>query len=188
MAYLPPKFDVSAAYKAHPLPTVPSSRDSQQKEWTVRRDRGGITSPPKPWGPVPGKRWSNAHPCDPDCAGPKTRYRIERAFPPTTLDRQLRLTVSTDSGLVSRLSGLFPAACLASALLCLTPGSSAAGNAPSDTSHSNRLAGETSPYLLLHAHNPVDWYPWGRRRSPGRGARTCRSFSRSGTAPVTGAT
>ncbi len=27
--------------------------------------------------------------------------------------------------------------------------------------HSNRLAGETSPYLLQHAHNPVDWYPWG---------------------------
>jgi len=25
----------------------------------------------------------------------------------------------------------------------------------------NRLADETSPYLLLHAHNPVDWYPWG---------------------------
>ena len=72
-----------------------------------------------------------------------------------------RLTVSTDSGLVSRLSGLFPAACLAAALLCLTPGSPGAGNAPSDPSHSNRLAGETSPYLLLHAHNPVDWYPWG---------------------------
>ena len=28
-------------------------------------------------------------------------------------------------------------------------------------SHSNRLAFETSPYLLQHAHNPVDWYPWG---------------------------
>jgi uncharacterized protein YyaL (SSP411 family) len=27
--------------------------------------------------------------------------------------------------------------------------------------HTNRLARETSPYLLLHAHNPVDWYPWG---------------------------
>lgn len=27
--------------------------------------------------------------------------------------------------------------------------------------HANRLARETSPYLLLHAHNPVDWYPWG---------------------------
>ena len=26
---------------------------------------------------------------------------------------------------------------------------------------SNRLAGETSPYLLQHANNPVDWYPWG---------------------------
>lgn len=25
----------------------------------------------------------------------------------------------------------------------------------------NRLAGESSPYLLQHAHNPVDWYPWG---------------------------
>ena len=27
--------------------------------------------------------------------------------------------------------------------------------------HTNRLAAETSPYLLQHAHNPVDWYPWG---------------------------
>ncbi len=28
-------------------------------------------------------------------------------------------------------------------------------------SHTNRLSAETSPYLLQHAHNPVDWYPWG---------------------------
>lgn len=27
--------------------------------------------------------------------------------------------------------------------------------------YSNRLAKESSPYLLQHAHNPVDWYPWG---------------------------
>src|SRR4051794_19522076 len=27
--------------------------------------------------------------------------------------------------------------------------------------HTNRLASEKSPYLLQHAHNPVDWYPWG---------------------------
>ena len=27
--------------------------------------------------------------------------------------------------------------------------------------YTNRLASETSPYLLQHAHNPVDWYPWG---------------------------
>ena len=32
----------------------------------------------------------------------------------------------------------------------------APGRAPA-----NRLAHETSPYLLQHAHNPVDWYPWG---------------------------
>jgi uncharacterized protein YyaL (SSP411 family) len=27
--------------------------------------------------------------------------------------------------------------------------------------YTNRLAAETSPYLRAHAHNPVDWYPWG---------------------------
>ncbi len=27
--------------------------------------------------------------------------------------------------------------------------------------HTNHLAREKSPYLLQHAHNPVDWYPWG---------------------------
>ena len=27
--------------------------------------------------------------------------------------------------------------------------------------HRNRLGDETSPYLLQHAHNPVDWHPWG---------------------------
>ena len=29
------------------------------------------------------------------------------------------------------------------------------------SSHQNRLGGETSPYLLQHKHNPVDWWPWG---------------------------
>ena len=28
--------------------------------------------------------------------------------------------------------------------------------------HTNRLIHETSPYLRQHAHNPVDWYPWGK--------------------------
>jgi uncharacterized protein YyaL (SSP411 family) len=31
----------------------------------------------------------------------------------------------------------------------------------SSTDHENRLAQETSPYLLQHKHNPVDWWPWG---------------------------
>jgi hypothetical protein len=29
------------------------------------------------------------------------------------------------------------------------------------TSMPNRLINEKSPYLLQHAHNPVNWYPWG---------------------------
>jgi uncharacterized protein len=32
---------------------------------------------------------------------------------------------------------------------------------PAHVEHTNRLAHEKSPYLLQHAHNPVDWYPWG---------------------------
>ena len=32
---------------------------------------------------------------------------------------------------------------------------------PSDHKHTNPLIHETSPYLLQHAHNPVDWRPWG---------------------------
>ncbi len=36
-----------------------------------------------------------------------------------------------------------------------------AAPAKAAAAHTNRLAKETSPYLLLHAHNPVDWYPWG---------------------------
>jgi uncharacterized protein YyaL (SSP411 family) len=29
--------------------------------------------------------------------------------------------------------------------------------------HTNRLIHEISPYLLQHAHNPVDWYPFDQR-------------------------
>src|SRR6266702_3291985 len=32
---------------------------------------------------------------------------------------------------------------------------------PAHPAHTNRLAREHSPYLLQHAQNPVDWYPWG---------------------------
>src|SRR3982751_3368285 len=51
-------------------------------------------------------------------------------------------------------------AVLAALLLAAGVGSAepAKGSKPR---HTNRLARETSPYLLLHAHNPVDWYPWG---------------------------
>jgi hypothetical protein len=32
---------------------------------------------------------------------------------------------------------------------------------PAASEHANRLGREKSPYLLQHAHNPVDWFPWG---------------------------
>ena len=43
----------------------------------------------------------------------------------------------------------------------MTPTDIAAEVSPSVRAHTNRLAQEKSPYLLQHAHNPVDWYPWG---------------------------
>ncbi len=42
--------------------------------------------------------------------------------------------------------------------LALTAGIARAADKPG---HANRLANEASPYLRQHAHNPVDWYPWG---------------------------
>ena len=50
------------------------------------------------------------------------------------------------------VSFLAPALLVAAALVPL-----AQDRAPG----TNRLGGESSPYLLLHATNPVDWYPWG---------------------------
>ncbi|XP_063049964.1 spermatogenesis-associated protein 20 [Engraulis encrasicolus] len=35
-------------------------------------------------------------------------------------------------------------------------------SSPRQHKHSNRLSKERSPYLLQHAHNPVDWFPWGK--------------------------
>ena len=37
----------------------------------------------------------------------------------------------------------------------------ASANSVGDRERPNRLIHESSPYLQLHAHNPVDWYPWG---------------------------
>jgi uncharacterized protein YyaL (SSP411 family) len=47
--------------------------------------------------------------------------------------------------------------------LCLAAGGLADPPPAKDAKprHTNRLAHETSPYLLMHTHNPTDWYPWG---------------------------
>jgi uncharacterized protein YyaL (SSP411 family) len=42
-----------------------------------------------------------------------------------------------------------------------SPREKAAAAEPGQAGKANRLIHESSPYLLLHAHNPVDWYPWG---------------------------
>jgi hypothetical protein len=53
----------------------------------------------------------------------------------------------------------------------------------------NRLIESNDPYLLLHAHNPVDWYPWGPEAfAKAKKENTSRSSSRSATAPAIGAT
>ena len=49
----------------------------------------------------------------------------------------------------------------------------------------NQLASESSPYLLQHKDNPVDWYPWRTRRSIVPKRRTGPSSFRSGTPPAT---
>lgn len=59
-----------------------------------------------------------------------------------------------------RVAALIPLAL--AILIPLSPGGARAGSTDAQTPpHTNRLIGETSPYLLQHAHNPVDWYPWG---------------------------
>jgi len=40
----------------------------------------------------------------------------------------------------------------------------------------NRLAHQTSPYLRQHAHNPVDWYPWGEEAFEAARRRNCPIF------------
>jgi uncharacterized protein YyaL (SSP411 family) len=47
------------------------------------------------------------------------------------------------------------------ALLAATSGAADAPDKDKKHKHTNRLSKESSPYLLQHAHNPVDWYPWG---------------------------
>ena len=44
-------------------------------------------------------------------------------------------------------------------LSCKSPNSSAQQS--SEHKYTNHLVNQSSPYLLQHAHNPVDWYPWG---------------------------
>ncbi len=59
--------------------------------------------------------------------------------------------------IISRLLILIPALTVAATACAAAPDKIDRGKA---MSHSNRLAGSSSPYLLQHADNPVDWWPW----------------------------
>ena len=54
--------------------------------------------------------------------------------------------------------------------------------------YTNRLFLESSPYLLQHAHNPVNWYPWGDEAFEAAASWAARCCCRSATPPATGAT
>ncbi|XP_057461629.1 uncharacterized protein LOC130751906 [Actinidia eriantha] len=46
-------------------------------------------------------------------------------------------------------------------VLAMAEQSQQQGTSEKTHKYTNRLAAEHSPYLLQHAHNPVNWYPWG---------------------------
>lgn len=98
-------------------------------------------------GPVP---WENHR----DKASASSRARN-----PGWINRRFGLKFLHAGALLAFAAAIFP---------CERP-LAAARIAPQSNSHSgtqqyrytNRLIHAKSPYLLLHAHNPVDWYPWG---------------------------
>jgi uncharacterized protein len=49
----------------------------------------------------------------------------------------------------------------AATILALAGAATSQDTSPSSFKYTNHLIREKSPYLQLHAHNPVDWYPWG---------------------------
>lgn len=68
-----------------------------------------------------------------------------------------RLSITTSHDMYASSGFLANVICVSFVLLTLS------GFAKAETPQRkpNRLAAESSPYLLQHAHNPVDWFPWG---------------------------
>src|SRR5437868_6284972 len=78
-----------------------------------------------------------------------------------TCSAQHRMTLQPLNDLISRsMTSRFRFGFLALTWL-VTSSDNLAEPKPARPEHTNRLAYEKSPYLLQHAHNPVDWYPWG---------------------------
>src|SRR5438477_640103 len=79
----------------------------------------------------------------------------------TARDSSTSLGMTRNHDLISRsMTSRFRFGFLALTWL-VTSSDNLAEPTPARPEHTNRLAHEKSPYLLQHAHNPVDWYPWG---------------------------
>ena len=68
---------------------------------------------------------------------------------------------SANRAILTLLSAAGLSACQPDAARNETRTATVSTNAPATSKHTNRLAQEKSPYLLQHAHNPVNWFPWG---------------------------
>ncbi|TVU34686.1 hypothetical protein EJB05_16531 [Eragrostis curvula] len=91
----------------------------------------------------------------PAASAPVFSHLLRPRLPPMLSTLLLRHRLSSAAASSSPLTHS-PLRVLAAAM-----SSSASSSSPHGGRKPNRLAAEHSPYLLQHAHNPVDWYPWG---------------------------
>ena len=59
------------------------------------------------------------------------------------------------------MTKILPLGCLTAVWCLLSIPSFVIAKTSNEEPYTNRLIHEKSPYLLQHAHNPVDWFPWG---------------------------
>src|SRR5260370_23359290 len=91
-------------------------------------------------------------------------YQKTRSLPLLTNSRAAPLNPSSNSELMNMFSNLWRSWVVVFCVSLPSPLLFAAGpqSSPEDKPpYANRLIHEKSPYLLQHAHNPVDWYAWG---------------------------
>jgi len=88
------------------------------------------------------------------------RFRLSATLLASAYHQQSStIGVRAFAGWHSRLNSKHHLVRMSTAAMSTSPSSPTGGGG---SKGGNRLAGETSPYLLQHAHNPVDWMPWGQ--------------------------
>jgi hypothetical protein len=84
-----------------------------------------------------------------------------RLWSPTTIDSQKVEAMALSKIRCRRLGVLMIGAILIAIVAAIAMPKQTRKSDTDGHRHTNRLIHETSPYLLQHAHNPVNWYPWG---------------------------